>query len=776
MTSRRRACALAILAAIAGVIPLLAIPAPSASAAVGATTSAGTPRARSVLIILLPATSWNDIRATAPPNLTRLFRESAMANLATRSVASRTDAATGYLTFGAGARSIANSTAAATNLDPNERYAGLSAAEVFQLRTGHEIGPGIGALGWPTLRGQNDTQSYGEHIGALGQALADAKIGRRVIANADEQDPDVAVLHRDAALTLTDTHGRVRGTVSGLVRRDPAAPFGLALDNDAVMTHFPSDFQTRRQVVAVEASDLARADHYRPLVTSSQRDVQHADAMRATDDLVGRMLARVDLRRDAVVVVSAYHSSRARTLTVAAIHAPGIAPGLLESATTRRRGFVQIVDVAPTILDLVGIERPDAMEGRAARVQSDSTTYSDRLDSLITIDRASQFRDATIGQATATLVTVTIVLVVLAAFGFGYYRRRWLRVVLRWASLGFLGYVAATFIVGILPAYKWDTGTYFTIVVVIAIAFAGISLALGRRHLVDPLLIALGAIVTMHLLDLVSGAHLELNTVFGYSPTVGIRFAGVGNQGSAQLCAAALLFAILLPTRAPQRGPAIGYVLLLVTFVVVAAPMFGQDFGGALSLGPTIALWWLLRSGRRINLRAIAILVGVLVAAGLVAGFVDLSRPANERTHIGRLFEKVGSDGFGSFVGVVGRKASLMFSTFSNTAWLLAVLSVLVGLVLAGRRSDLLARTIARVPTLQPGLICFGVVTALATALNDSGVQVTGMMLATLLPVLVFLATRVEDDPALAATDGLEDSPPAIVTGERAPIPARSPA
>ena len=273
-----------------------------------------------------------------------------------------------------------------------------------------------------------------------------------------------------------------------------------------------------------------------------------------------------------------------------------------------------------------------------------------------------------------------------------------------------------------------------------------------------------------------SGAHLEINTVFGYSPTVGIRLAGVGNQGSAQLCAAALLIAVLLPTFAVRGCNAIGYALLLVTFVVVAAPMWGQDFGGALSLGPTIALWWLLRSGRRINLRAIAVLVGVLVAAGLVAGFVDLSRPANERTHIGRLFEKVGSDGIGSFTGVVGRKASLMFSTFSNTAWLLAVLSVLVGLVLAGRRSDLLARTIARVPTLQPGLICFGVLTVLATALNDSGVQVTGMMLATLLPVLVFLATRVEDDTARTTAEAHPDPPPDVIMGERAPTPARSPA
>ena len=763
MSSRVRAFALAILAALAIATPLAAQPSGPAGATV-------TPRARSVLIITLPATSWSDIRGAALPNLTRLLRDSALADLATRSVRSRTDAGTGYVAFGAGTRAIGNGDAAATNMNPQESYAQSRAFAVFALRTGHRFGTGsIGALGWPALHAQNQSLSYGAVLGQLGQTLEDAEIGRRVIANADEQSVDAPVLHREAALSLMDTHGRVPGTVSDLLRKDHAAPFGQRLDNAAVMRDFPADFTTRRQVVAVEASDLARADRYRPLATAAQRRVMHADALRSADKLVGRLLERVDLHRDAVVVVAPYHSGRARTLTVAAVHAPGLEPGLLESSTTRRAGFVQIVDVAPTILDLVGLPRPDSMEGRAARVSAVGSSYRHRLDVLVRFDRAAQFRDATIGKTTATLVTIAIVLVVLAGFGFSCFRRGWFRGFLRGAALASIGYVAATFLVGVLPMFKWGTGTYFALVAAIAIAFAGLCLLLGRRAMVDPILIALGSVVAIHLVDLVSGAHLELNTVFGYSPTVGIRLAGIGNPGSAELTASALLFAILLPNRAPRRGNAIGYALLLVTFVVVGAPMFGQDFGGALCLGPTIALWWLLRSGRRISVRAVLTLVAVLVGAGLIAGFADLSRPANERTHVGRLFEKVGSDGIGSFFTVVGRKASLMFGTFSNTAWVLLVLSVVIGIWLAARRSDLLARVIDRIPTLRPGLACFGLLVVLGTALNDSGVQVTGMMLATLLPVLVYLGTRVEDD----------DQDPAareLTTNESAPTPVRSPA
>jgi len=116
---------------------------------------------------------------------------------------------------------------------------------------------------------------------------------------------------------------------------------------------------------------------------------------------------------------------------------------------------------------------------------------------------------------------------------------------------------------------------------------------------------------------------------------------------------------------------------------------------------------------------------------------------------VGRFFEKIGEEGPSGFFTVIGRKLSLMISTFSNTAWVLLVLSVLVLLLLAFRRTDVMTRLFARIPTLRPGLLCAAVLVVLATALNDSGVQVTGMMLATVLPVLVFLATRYvdTDDP-----------------------------
>ena len=747
MSKHLRAGASGLLIAIA----LSALgPAVDSSPAVAATSAP--PAVRSVVLITLPATSWLDIRTGMPPALTRLFRTSALADLATRTIRTRTDPGPGYLAVGTGARSIASTDQAATNLEPDERLDGLRAGDVFQTRTGHRFTHGIAALAWPQLRSANESASYGAIAGALGQTLEDAGIGRFVIGNADQTSATGPVFHREAVMTLVDEHGRTPGRVTDLLQTDSLAPFGRRLNLDAVDRAFPPDFATRRQVVTVDASDLARADAYRPLTSAAQRDRMHAQALRRSDALVARVLRHVDLRRDAVIVVSPFHSSRARTLTVAAIHTPSSAPGLVESATTRRAGFLQIVDVAPTVLDLLHIARPDAMEGRPAEYHATGDTYAERIDQLVRFDRASQFRDATIGQATAILVTVIITLAVLLAlwfrFGRGRARSGVATEILSIGSLAFIGYTCMTFVVGALPMFRWGAGAYFFIVTIGALAFAGLCLAAGRRHALDPPLIALGGVVVLHLADLFSGAHLELNTVFGYSPTVGIRLAGIGNPGSAQVSAAALLFAVLVTVRAPTIGRRVGLAVLGVTLIAVGAPIWGQDYGGALALGPTLVLWWLLLRGTAVRVRTLAIVAAVLVGTGLAVGLIDLARPADSRTHVGRFFEKVANDGAGGFFSVIGRKLSLMISTFSNTAWVLAVISVIVLIALTFRRTNAFAQLTRAVPTLPKGLTCFAVLVVLATALNDSGVQVTGMMAATLLPVLGYLACDVIDDDA----------------------------
>lgn len=717
-----------------------------ADSVAAAATRPGCPPTCRVLIISIPAVSWADINTLRLPHLRGLFAESAIADLATRSVRQRTSPGDGYAALGAGARAEAAGMPG-QNLEPDERYGVSTAAEVFERRTGVPLRDDIGALSISSIVDTNNGLPYDAKAGALGRALTDHGFGRAVIANADEDElePADTRYHREAALSMIDTTGRVPAGRVGrdLLQPDPDAPFGLRLDRDAVMRAFTKAWDARdKNVVLVEASDVARANAYRGSAAASQRVAMRTKALQATDRLVGRLLAQVDPQRDAVLVVGPYHSSLRREVTIAALRAPGVEVGFLETGTTRRMGFVQIVDIAPTVLELVGVDRPEVMEGRPFDVEPSGTAYESRVKTLIQANRAAVFRDATIGKATAALVVLTLLL---AAAALVIFRRRLVGATqaLEVGALAVLGFLVGTFVAGLVPFYKLSDGLYWAFLLVFALAYGLICHTLGRRHPADALLLGLGGMMTLHLLDALTGARLEFNTVFGYTPTIGIRLAGLGNPGSAQVCASTLLFAALLAWRVPTPvGRRIAVAVLAVTVVVVGAPFFGQDFGGAISAAPAYLLLGLLLSGRRITGRAVALLVGVLVASGLAVGFVDLTRPSDSRTHVGRFFEKVGDEGLSGFTTVVGRKLTLMLQTFRNTGWVLLVAGVLGTLAYLAWRTDRLRALTRAVPTLRAALISFAVLAVLGTMLNDSGVQVMGMMLAVLVPTLVVLACR----------------------------------
>ena len=338
-------------------------------------------------MISLPAVSWADVRAAGLPHLDALFAQSALADLATRSVRQRTTPGDGYAALGAGARAVAAGMPG-QNLEADESYGDSTAAEVFERRTGLPLGNNIGALSIPAIVDANDGLPFDAEAGALGRTLTEHGVGRAVIANADEDElePEADTYHREAALGMIDTTGRVpAGRVDqSLLRRDPAAPFGLRLDPDAVLRAFNRAWDAReRNVVLVEGSDVARANAYRGLASPEQRAAMRTQALRATDRIVGRLLAQVDPARDAVLVVGPYHSSLRREVTVASVRAPGVERGFLRTGTTRRTGFVQIVDVAPTILTLLDIDRPEEMEGRPFTVEPSSASYESRVRTLV---------------------------------------------------------------------------------------------------------------------------------------------------------------------------------------------------------------------------------------------------------------------------------------------------------------------------------------------------------------------------------------------------------
>jgi hypothetical protein len=256
-------------------------------------------------------------------------------------------------------------------------------------------------------------------------------------------------------------------------------------------------------------------------------------------------------------------------------------------------------------------------------------------------------------------------------------------------------------------------------------------------------------------LDLLAGARLELNTVFGYSATIGIRVAGQGNITFSQLTAAVLLLGGLAVWRRPGRVTVSAVVAMLaVTLVVMAAPPFGGDFGAAIAGAPGFALFAWLLLGRSIKLRTVVILGAVLVVAGLLVGFADFLRPREQQTHIGRFFDELVNGAPGESFLTIQRKLDANLASFGGTKllWILPVVAVLVWYLwrVRGGRIRPLYRS---VPVVRQTVLALAVVALLGYALNDSGVAIPAVMALVFECALVFVALTPTTEPVPKSRD-----------------------
>ena len=185
------------------------------------------------------------------------------------------------------------------------------------------------ADGWLTLAAGNRAAAFGTDCGELDVDL-DEQRGRNL---ATRQEADVAA--------LADALGR---SGACLATRGPGAALTGGQGDD------------RCPVLVVDVGSV------------SGEGAQRAEDAAAADAVVaGLERARDEQSTLLVVGLSGVPGDDAPRLHVALAAGAGFEPGALRSASTRRTPYVQLVDVAPTVLDLLQVAPPSAMTGQPWR-------------------------------------------------------------------------------------------------------------------------------------------------------------------------------------------------------------------------------------------------------------------------------------------------------------------------------------------------------------------------------------------------------------------------
>lgn len=571
---------------------------------------------------------------------------------------------------------------------------------------------------------------------------------------------------RAAALAAMDRTGQVvRGEVRGLLRRDVDAPYGVRYDPDSVVQAF-TDVWADVDVTVVELSDLDRADSYRREAASGPAARMWEEALIRSDDLFGALLDQVD-PGTTVILATPAPPRAAEALGVFAMSDGDGRGRLARSGATRRSGYVTLPDLAPTIVRHFDLDQPTSMTGTSIRSAERITVDQQRFVAFADANAEAKFRDRATGPVSVVFVVVQIVAYALAAVAVGR-RRGWTRPV-SYLALVVLATPAVVFLAGALHVRSGSLVAFtlgiFGAAVLLAAVAEGLGAAAARRWprtraTVPPLLLVSFTWLLL-VVDVVTGGRLQINTVFGYSPLVAGRFAGFGNLAFALVAVAAVVvatgaWATARLAQAPSDGSArlgglaavavIGFLAL--TVVIDGAPSWGSDVGGVLATVPGYAVLVLVAMGIRVDVKRAVLIALATVGAIAVFAAIDLARPEEDRTHLGRLVSRVADDDGGGFLEVIERKLGSNISILTSSVWTLTIPFALGLLIyLARRRSGFLRDLQEQVPGIRSMLAGGLLVAVLGFALNDSGVAVPAMMFAILLPYLTYVLLRWDQAP-----------------------------
>ncbi|MFI5898077.1 hypothetical protein ACIA5D_49145 [Actinoplanes sp. NPDC051513] len=479
--------------------------------------------------------------------------------------------------------------------------------------------------------------------------------------------------------------------------------------------------------------------------------VEQADAT-----LAKVVAARPD--RSLLLVAGVSDTDQGSRLHVAIAEGEGWDGGWLTSAGTGRDGYLQLIDLAPTILTALGKSSPGKLfAGRAASIVPGKP---------VSVAQAVQGDHNADRRAGAQRGVATIFFTVLAILQFVLFavivpvmvraRRHSgpkgpalpsARVVgaVELALIAAALAIPAALLADASPWWRAAHPAWIFGIVTGALIIAGtaaVRLVPRYKRTLWPLtaVAAFGAVVVG--LDLITGAQLQLNGVAGYSAINGARYAGVGGVGLGVFVTGLLVLAGCLAqwVRKPFR-PLVVVVLGGLGVVMVGSPYLGADPIGAIAVTAGVCVAAALSTGGWLTFPRFAwsALAGLVVTIGFAA--VDLRRPELEQGSLGRFLSELAS---GSAGPALQRMAAANGETLLGSP--LTVLAVLGAVMIAFCQFSPwggLNRLFGLHPAIRAAFAGTTVATLIAGVLGGSALTVAGAAAALLVPAAVLTTLRV---------------------------------
>jgi hypothetical protein len=571
------------------------------------------PVAGTVIVAGAVGLRWDDVDREQTPHLWRLAGTGSIGSLSVRSAQQPTCPADGWVTLGAG-------NWASGSIEPDSEAEQPTTEPCPPLEVAIEPTQAAGANLREHRRLVRHNQ-WGLPWGAVPGALA-GSVGCTV------------AIGEGAALAGARSYGRV----------------------DRYHPSLPQDPDAAARLLG-EYCELVIVD----LGTISGTGDERAAAARRVDDTLARVLAARPAR-SLMLAAGVADLDGSSHLHVAVADAPGLPRGWLTSVTTGRTGYLQLVDIAPTVLAALDRPPPELVfAGHPADSRSGRPTdLAGPVAELVAADHQAQR-----ARPVSSWFLAGLTVLELALFGAavpllrepgrngsrGWQRARQLGPML---LVGTALAIPAALVAGWVPWWRAEAAAGGAFAAISLAVLAVASLLVVRTPIFRRTLGLVGAgagvAAAAVAVDLVTGSWLQLNGVIGYLAQDGGRYDGISDIGLGVLIAGTLLVAGCLAEQVTRRRRPLVVVAVGGLGVVLAgSPYLGADMGGAVALAVGVCVAAAMSTGGWVTAGRVAWATGVGLAVVVAVAVVDLRRPAEQRTGLGSLLAQLaeGTAGFG---------------------------------------------------------------------------------------------------------------------------------
>ena len=568
-----------------------------------------------------------------------------------------------YVTIGAGARALGtNKGGLALNIE--EMKEGYPAEALYRRYTGRIPQGHMVHLGINNLIEVNKPLNHRAVPGALGTLIREEGMKTALLGNGDGEE-----YNRLASTLIMDKHGIIDYGKGGkeILRSGEEYPSGLMMDVEKIWDEFLI-LLDKSQVIVIDWGDTFRLRESMSMLSPEKAQAFFNIQL----ENLGLFLEKIAplLGEERVLLFFTPNPQGIVTpggdqVSLLALYQGQEEPsGLLSSGTTMRPGLVASIDIAPTILDLLGLSPPSYLYGDPVEIASkDNNGFSYLLSLNEQISRVHQQRPSLIKAYILAQIVLVLAAVGGLIFNFDFYK--YLRL-----PMVFLMLVPLSFLIyGAFP--PGNLFVSFVVVIIFTLIFT--TAFLYRSSNVD-LFLRVGGVISLALVvDILTGANLMKNSVMGYDPVSGARFYGIGNEYMGILIGTSVLFAATLYQKMMGKKTKI-FILIPLSFVFITylfiSPAWGANFGGSLTALVAFTVTYLGLEGKSIKDKKIWVGItgaGILFFAALI--FLNFKGDGEMVSHVGRAMWLIRLEGGEEAMNIIHRKAAMNAKLFRYSLW-----------------------------------------------------------------------------------------------------------